>query len=67
MIYFEFLILNFIVIRKKSVKFWMGFFESYYNWKFDEKVMIVIEMVRYVLEVDYGWNIIINNGSMANY
>ncbi len=29
--------------------------------------MSAIAMVRHVLEADYGWNIIINNGSMAKY
>ena len=29
--------------------------------------MTAIEMIRHVLEADYGWNIIINNGSMLNY
>ncbi|NJB83756.1 putative damage-inducible protein DinB [Wenyingzhuangia aestuarii] len=29
--------------------------------------MTAIEMVRHVLEADYGWNIIINKGSITNY
>jgi uncharacterized damage-inducible protein DinB len=29
--------------------------------------MTASEIIRHVLEADYGWNIIINNGSMANY
>ena len=63
----ELIILNFIEIRRRSIKLWNGLPESYYNWKPDDKAMTAIEMVRHVLEADYGWNIIINNGSMANY
>ncbi len=63
----ELIILNFIEIRKNSIKLWKGLPKSYYNWKPDEKAMTAIEMIRHVLEADYGWNIIINNGSMTNY
>lgn len=63
----EFLILNFNEIRRKSIKLWKGLPKEFYNWKPDEKAMTAIEMVRHVLEADYGWNIIINKGDMANY
>ncbi len=63
----EFLILNFTEIRRRSIKLWNGLPESYYQWKPDENAMTAIEMIRHVLEADYGWNIIINQGSMANY
>ncbi|MCG1037666.1 DinB family protein [Polaribacter sargassicola] len=63
----ELIILNFTEIRRKSIKLWNALPENYYDWKPDEKAMTAIEMVRHVLEADYGWNIIINNGSMANY
>ena len=63
----ELIILNFTEIRRRSVKLWKGLPESCYNWKPDEKAMTAIEMVRHVMEADYGWNIIINNGSMTNY
>lgn len=56
----ELLILNFTEIRSRSIKLWNRLPESYYNWKPDEKAMTAIEMVRHVLEADYGWNIIIN-------
>ncbi|PTB88966.1 hypothetical protein C9994_17590, partial [Marivirga lumbricoides] len=63
----ELIILNFTDIRRRSVKLWNALPESCYSWKPDEKAMSAIEMVRHVLEADYGWNIIINNGSMTNY
>ena len=63
----ELIILNFKEIRRRSIKLWKGLPESHYNWKPDETAMTAIEMVRHVLEADYGWNIIINNGDMTNY
>jgi len=63
----ELIILNLTEIRQKSIKIWKALPKSFYNWKPDKKAMTAIEMVRHVLEADYGWNIIINNGSMLNY
>jgi len=63
----ELIILNFTEIRRKSIKLWNGLPERYYHWKPDENAMTAIEIVRHVLEADYGWYIIINNGSMADY
>ena len=63
----EFIILNFNEIRRKSIKLWKALPESYYNWKPDETAMTAIEMIRHVLQADYGWNIIINQGDMSNY
>ena len=54
-------------IRRRSIKLWEGLPKSYYNWKPDEKAMTAIEMIRHVLEADYGWNIIINQGDLRNY
>ncbi|WP_421948404.1 DinB family protein [Phaeodactylibacter xiamenensis] len=63
----ELIILNLTEIRRRSIKIWNGLPERYCNWKPDEKAMTAIELIRHVLEADYGWNIIISNGSMANY
>ncbi|WP_073091299.1 DinB family protein [Cyclobacterium lianum] len=63
----ELIILNFKEIRRRSMKLWNGLPESHYHWRPDEKAMTAIEMVRHVLQADYGWNIIINNGNMTNY
>ena len=63
----ELIILNFTEIRRKSIKLWKELPKSHYNWKPDEKAMTAIEMIRHVLEADYGWNIIINNGSLTDY
>jgi uncharacterized damage-inducible protein DinB len=63
----ELIISNLIEIRRRSIILWEGLPESYYNWKPDETAMTASEMIRHVLEADYGWNIIINQGSMTNY
>ncbi|TXB61838.1 DinB family protein [Phaeodactylibacter luteus] len=63
----ELIILNFTEIRRRSIKLWSVLPESHYHWKPDEEAMTAIEMVRHVLEADYGWDMIINKGSMANY
>lgn len=63
----ELIILNLTEIRRRSIKLWNGLPEDYYHWRPDVKAMTAIEVVRHVLEADYGWNIIINNGSMENY
>lgn len=63
----ELIILNFTEIRRKSIKLWSALPKSHYHWKPDAKAMTAIEMIQHVLEADYGWNIIINNGSMTNY
>jgi uncharacterized damage-inducible protein DinB len=63
----ELIILNFAEIRRKSIKLWEGLPERFYHWKPDENAMSAIEIIRHVLEADYGWNIIINQGSMTNY
>jgi len=63
----ELIILNFTEIRRRSIKLWNALPEKYYNWKPDAKAMTASEMTRHVLEADYGWNIIINRGDMANY
>lgn len=61
------LILNLEEIRRKSIMIWEGLPQDKYHWKPDEKAMTGIEMIRHVLEADYGWNIIINQGDMSNY
>ncbi|WP_130735469.1 DinB family protein [Flavobacterium sp. J27] len=63
----DLIILNFTEIRRKSVKLWKALPEEFYHWKPDEKAMTAIEMIRHVLEADYGWNIIINRSDMSNY
>lgn len=62
MMHSELLILNFTEIRRRSIKMWESLPKSHYNWKPDAKTMSAIEMIRHVLEADYGWNIIINKG-----
>ena len=61
------LILNLEEIRRNSVMIWKGLPQDKYHWKPDEKAMTAIAMIRHVLEADYGWNIIINQGDMSNH
>lgn len=63
----DLIILNLTEKRRKSIRLWKGLPESYYHWKPDPKAMTAIEMVRHVLEADYGWNMIITNQNMNNY
>lgn len=63
----ELIILNFTEIRRKSIKIWQALPSSHYHWKSDETAMTASQVIRHVLEADYGWNIIIQNGSMAHY
>lgn len=63
----ELIILNFTEIRRKSIKIWEALPDTHYHWKPDETAMTASQVIRHVLEADYGWNIIISNGSMANY
>ncbi|MDO3695054.1 DinB family protein [Wenyingzhuangia sp. chi5] len=63
----ELIILNFTEIRRRSIKLWNGLPVKYYNWKPDDKAMTAIEIVRHVLEADYGWNMIINHEDMTQY
>lgn len=63
----ELIILNLTEIRRRSIKLWSVLPQTHYNWKPDEKAMSASDMIRHVLEADYGWNLIINQGDMTNY
>lgn len=63
----QLIISNFTEIRRRSILLWKGLPEKYYHWKPDENAMSALEMIRHVLEADYGWNIIINQGDLNNY
>ena len=63
----ELLIANFTEIRRRSTVLWTALPQHHYHWKPDDEAMSAIELIRHVLEADYGWNIIINNGDMTGY
>lgn len=63
----ELILRNLNQIRRRSILLWKGLPETYYSWKPDDTAMTAIKMVRHVLQADYGWNIIINQGDMSNY
>jgi uncharacterized damage-inducible protein DinB len=62
----ELIVLNFTEIRRRSVQLWESLPERYYNWKPDPLAMSASEMIRHVLEADYGWNRIIHNEYIPN-
>jgi uncharacterized damage-inducible protein DinB len=53
--------------RRRSILLWKGLSEEFYHWKPDNDAMTAIEMVRHVLQADFGWNMIINQEDMSNY
>ncbi|MCS3532986.1 DinB family protein [Chryseobacterium sp. JUb7] len=53
--------------RRRSIILWKGLPEEFYHWKPDPDAMTAIEMIRHVLQADYGWNMIINQEDMSNY
>jgi len=63
----ELIIANLKEIRRRSRLLWEGLPEDHYHWKPDEKAMTASQMIRHVLEADYGWHIIINQGDMTDY
>lgn len=63
----ELIVLNFTEIRRRSILLWNQLPESHYHWKPDREAMSAIEMIRHVLEADYGWNLIVRKGDLTNY
>jgi uncharacterized damage-inducible protein DinB len=63
----EIIILNLTEIRNRSIRLWNGLPETCYNWRPDVKAMTALQMVRHVLEADYGWHMIIKGEDMVNY
>lgn len=53
--------------RKRSILLWMSLPENFYGWKPDPEAMTTIQMIRHVLQADYGWNMIINKEDMSSY
>lgn len=63
----DLIILNLEEIRRRSIMLWEALPAQYYFWKPDPEAMTAIEMVRHVLEADYGWTKIITGEDMSNY
>lgn len=63
----ELIVLNLTEIRRRSIEIWKALPIEHLEWKPDTAAMTAIQMVRHVLEADYGWNIIINRGDMTHY
>lgn len=63
----ELILCNLSEIRRRSTILWSSLPDELINWKPDSHAMSAIQMVRHVLEADYGWNMIIKGESMENY
>ena len=63
----ELLLLNFSEIRRRSKILWQALPDECFNWKPDNSAMSAIEMIRHVLQADYGWRMIITHSDMSNY
>ena len=64
----EVIVLNFVEIRRRSLKLWSGITPEIYFWKPDNEAMNTIEMVRHVLEGEHLFHQIVNNrGNIGNY
>ncbi|MGC5743760.1 DinB family protein [Chryseobacterium sp. NFX27] len=53
--------------RRRSILLWNGLPENFYDWKPDSDATTALQMIRHVLQADYGWNMIINKEDMSNY
>lgn len=63
----DLILINLTEIRRKSIRLWKALPENHFHWKPDNDAMTAIQMVRHVLEADFGWNMIINGEDMSNY
>ena len=63
----ELILLNFKEIRRRSTMLWRALPEEQYYWKPDSSAMSAIELVRHVLQADYGWNMIVSQADMSHY
>lgn len=64
----EILVLNFLEIRRRSIKLWSGIPNEFLNWKPDDNAFTMIEMVRHVLEGEHLFHRIIENrGDLGDY
>jgi len=58
---------HFDSVRRRSIKLWTGLHPEFYHWRPDPDAMSALELIRHVLQADYGWNIIISKGDMTDY
>lgn len=64
----DIILLNFIEIRRRSIKLWSGIAPENYDWRPDEKAMSVLEMIRHVLETEHLFHVIVERrGNLADY
>lgn len=63
----DLILTNFNETRRRSIMAWEGLPEDHCHWKPDATAMTALQVIRHVLQADYGWNIIISRGDMSNY
>lgn len=62
----ELIILNFIEVRRRSIKVWTAIPQEKLQWKPDDEAMTCLEMIRHVLESEHYYHLAIQNqGSLS--
>lgn len=64
----DLIILNFMEIRRRSIKVWTSIPAEKLNWKPDAEAMTCLEMIRHVLESEHYYHLAIENrGSLPSF
>ena len=63
----ELILLNFTEIRRRSKLLWQALPKEFYGWKPDDSAMTALEMIKHVLQADYGWSMIVSQADMSQY
>ena len=64
----ELIILNFIEVRRRSVKVWTSIPHEKIEWRPDDEAMTCLEMIRHVLESEHYYHLAIRNrGSLSAF
>lgn len=63
----ELLLYNLRETRRRSELLWNQLPESHFHWKPDSEAMSALEMIRHVVQADFGWNKIIKREDLSNY
>lgn len=64
----DLIILNFIEVRRRSIKVWTSIPTEKLNWRPDDEAMTCLEMIRHVLESEHYYHLAIENrGSLTTF
>jgi uncharacterized damage-inducible protein DinB len=62
----ELIILNFIEVRRRSIKVWTAIPQEKLQWKPDDEALTCLEIIRHVLESEHYYHLAIQNkGSLS--